>query len=180
MGSFLQKLKGGSLVGSEKQTGSVPKKYDLENINQLPVDVCRSDNEIIIYAQISGTDIDKLDVSIEGDNDIITIQGEQTRLENLILIKPEPEEGEGQQHNEGENVQINVRSSPLEGQGKFLFKECVWGQFFRQIVLPQKVDSGRASAKVKDGVLVLQLPFKKPSDNKVRMKIVKFDDCSHE
>ena len=179
MSSFLQKLRGKGVVETEEQTGSAAQDDGPAGVVQLPVDVYQSDNEIIIYAQIPGTDVNKLDVSIEGENDVITVQGEQIRPENLVTMAPEIAEEEGQQHNDGENVQIHIGSSQPAGQGEFSFEECVWGQFFRQIILPQEVDPGRASAKVKDGVLVLHLPLKEPSDNKIRMKVVKFDDRPH-
>ena len=181
MSSFLQKLRGKGVVETEEQTGSAVQDDGPAGVVQLPVDVYQSDNEIIIYAQIPGTDVNKLDVSIEGENDVITVQGEQIRPEDLVTVAPESAEEEGQQHNDGENVQIHIGASPstAAGQGEFSFEECVWGQFFRQIILPQEVDPGRASAKVKDGVLVLHLPLKEPSDNKIRMKVVKFDDRPH-
>ena len=180
MSSFLQKLRGKGVVETEEQTGSVAQDDGPAGVVQLPVDVYQSDNEIIIYAQIPGTDVNKLDVSIEGENDVVTVQGEQIRPEDLVTMVSEPTEEDGQQYNDGENVQIHIGASSTAGEGEFSFEECVWGQFFRQIILPQEVDPGRASAKVKDGVLVLHLPLKEPSDNKIRMKVVKFDDRPHE
>ena len=179
MTSFLKKIKNNTVVGPGGQNISVPQKDNSEDINQLPVDVYRNDHEIIIYAQIPGADIKKIDVSIEGDNDIVIVQGEQIRPEDIINTNHESEEGGQQQDNEGENIQINVNSSSDE-QGKFLFKECVWGRFFRQIVLPQEIDPERASAKAKDGVLILHLPVRKRSNSRVKLEVVKFDDHHHE
>ena len=175
MSSFLQKLRGKGVVEQE-EAGPAAQDDGPAGVTQLPVDVYQSDNEIIIYAQIPGTDVHKLDVSIEGENDVITIQGEQNRPEDLISMVSEPAYEEERHDGDGENVQIHVGSSHTASGGEFSFEECAWGQFFRQIILPQEVDPTRASAKVKDGVLVLHLPLKEPSDNKIRMKVVKFDD----
>ena len=180
MGSFLKKIKSNNLAGPAGQNIVVPQKNNNESISQLSVDVYRSEDEIVIYAQVSGVETNKIDVSIEGDNDIVTIQGEQMRPEDLMKINSEPKPEEGQQNNEGENVQINVNSSSSEEQGKFLFKECVWGRFFRQIVLPQEIDPERASAKTKDGVLVLNLPIRRRLNSIVKLEVVKFEEHHHE
>jgi HSP20 family molecular chaperone IbpA len=180
MSSFLQKLRGKGVVEPEGAAGQAVQDDGPAGVTQLPVDVYQSDNEIIIYAQIPGTDVNKLDVSIEGENDVITVQGEQSRPENIVAMVSESVEENPQQYGDGENVQIHVGSSYAGSGGEFSFEECAWGQFFRQIILPQEVDPSSASAKVKDGVLVLHLPFKELSDNKIKMKVVKFDDHSHE
>ena len=180
MSSFLQKLRGKGVVNNTDEANpEATQQADMPtDVAQLPVDVYQSDRDIIIYAQIPGTEVSKLDVSIEGENDVITIQGEQLRPEDLARSHVEPEHVEQEEpQGDGETVQIHIGSSSQgDDGGEFSFEECVWGQFFRQIILPQEVDPGRAAAKVKDGVLVLHLPLKEPSDNKIRMKIMKMDD----
>jgi HSP20 family molecular chaperone IbpA len=51
----------------------------------------------------------------------------------------------------------------------------VWGKFFRQIILPQEVDAAAAQAKIKDGVLVLHLPLKGHTVNRIKMQVQRFD-----
>jgi len=179
MGSFIQKFKNKGFVELSEQGLAVPQKSRPENVNELPVDVYKSKNEIIICAQIPSTDIQKIDVSIEGDNDVIVIQGEQTRPENLAAIKSETREDEWQENNDDGNIKININND-FEERGIFLFKECVWGHFFRKIVLPQKINPEQCSAKTKDGVLILSLPFRKHSDNKIKLEVVRFDDYHHD
>ena len=178
MSSFLQKLRGKGLVQNEEQATEAAGQVGAPvGVAQLPVDVYQSDREIVIYAQIPGTDVSKLDVSIEGENDVITVQGEQRRPEELGIAAAPQEQHSLQEHDpaNGEEVPIHIGSSHADTGGEFSFEECIWGQFFRQIILPQEVDPGRAVAKVKDGVLVLHLPLKEVSDNRIKMKIVKMD-----
>jgi HSP20 family molecular chaperone IbpA len=178
MSSFLQKLRGKGVVETDSGTDpAVAQSASPAGVSQLPVDVYQSDREIVIYAQIPGTDVSKLDVSIEGENDVITIQGEQRRPEELGTSVDVQEDSSHEHHGGDGEVQIHIGSSPThkELDGEFSFEECLWGQFFRQIILPQEVDPGRAAAKVKDGVLVLHLPLKEPADNRIKMKIVKLD-----
>ncbi len=157
MNSFLRKLKREGIVKQEEThlpNPSVAKPGSatiLSGVTQLPVDVFQSDRHIIVYAQVPGLNLDKLDISIEGDNDVITIQGEYKRPEEIVS----EHQGEG---------------------GEFSLEECGWGQYFRQIILPQEIDSTVADAKVKDGVLVLVLPLKNSISKKVKMRVTKIGD----
>lgn len=169
MSSFLQKLKGkGVGVVDERAQAStnLPVKSEVPmGGTQLPVDVKQGDKEIIIYAQIPGTELKDLDVSIEGDNDVITIQGLSCRAEDIVT-RTKDENGSDTSGIHGE-----------EHEG-FTLEECVWGKFFRQIILPQPVDPTVAEAKMKDGVLVLRLLLKGHSLNKMRMHIEKVDSVN--
>jgi HSP20 family molecular chaperone IbpA len=56
----------------------------------------------------------------------------------------------------------------------FFTEECIWGEFYRRIILPESVDIERADAKIKNGVLILVLPLMKPEEKeKVKLKITK-------
>lgn len=162
MNSFLRKLKREGVVKQDESADTLPSPSVtkpgaaiLSGVTQLPVDVFQSDRNIIIYAQIPGLNLEKLDISIEGDNDVVTIQGEYHRPEEL-----------SSEHN--------------SGTGEFSLEECAWGQCFRQIILPQEIDSATADAKVKDGVLVLTLPLKNSTNKKTKMHVTKWVDEHHE
>lgn len=166
MNSFLQKLKGkGVGVTEEHEVEQVHNaaKVDVPaGVTQLPVDVKQAENEIIIIAQVPGSEIKDLDVSIEGDNDVITISGSSARPMDLI----------GGPAESGEAV---TKLGRVVGHEDYTLEECAWGKFFRQIILPQEVDAPAAQAKVKDGVLVLHLPLKGHISNKMRMRVEKVD-----
>lgn len=40
----------------------------------------------------------------------------------------------------------------------FLYQECYWGKFSREIVLPSEVDKSKAEAVMKDGILTIKIP----------------------
>lgn len=163
MSSFLQKLKGKGVGVSDDHTATPVTSAKSEipsGVTQLPVDVQQSDTEITIFAQVPGTDIKDLDVSIEGDNDVITISGTSHRPTDLVGVKQEGD------------VAISSGSAHVADEHEeFTLEECAWGKFFRQIILPQEVDATAAQAKVKDGVLVLHLPLKGHSSNKMKMHV---------
>jgi HSP20 family protein len=156
--SFLQRLKQKNVIPSTPTDEKQGKIDDQKKaavavteaqgpVDQLKVDIYRTHTSIIIYAQIAGAKVDDCNVSIEGDNDIVTIKGERGR--------PNGEMFQGISDAEKEE----------------LFKECSWGKFYRQIILPVEVDSTRAEAKMKDGVMVLVCPLKASVEPGIRIKV---------
>ena len=144
--SFLQRLKGRG-VRSDERLQSAEEETVADSVAQLDVDVYQSENTIVVYAQSAGADINDVHVSIEGDADIVLIEGRRQRPEHLVFPKHRPE-------------------------GAFFTEECTWGDFYRRIILPESVDIDHAEAKIKNGVLILVLPLLKPAEKeKVTLKV---------
>jgi HSP20 family protein len=62
---------------------------------------------------------------------------------------------------EGDLVSVRgtrQRSTQEQEEGKYLYQECYWGEFSREVILPEEVDAQKAEAKIKDGVLTLRIP----------------------
>ncbi len=164
MATFMDKLKGrgltekgGSLsAGSAADHAGTPAMGHQEVVPsralQLPVDVFQSDDEIIIYAQLAGMDMHTLDVSIAGDNDVVAIQGTSLRPEHLM------------------------HDAHAGRNGDYTLEECHWGDFYRQIILPDEIDPERAEAKTKDGVLALRLPLAGKAVKGRKLNIVRADE----
>lgn len=142
----MQRLKGRG-VRTEKRLQSSEEETALDKIVQLDVDVYQTTGLIVVYAQAAGAELTDIHVSIEGDADIVLIEGKRLRPEHLAFPKRKPE-------------------------GSYFTEECVWGDFYRRIILPESVDITHAEAKVKNGVLVLVLPLLKPEEKeKVKLKV---------
>jgi len=56
----------------------------------------------------------------------------------------------------------------------YYYKELYWGTFSRSILLPQEVDSDRADASIKNGLLVIKLP--KIDKEKIQRLDIKSND----
>jgi len=146
--SFFRSLKN---KGGSTSTGTLSSSEEVvpDAVVQLDVDLYQTNEMIVVYAQSSGVDINDVHVSIEGDGDIVIIEGKRIRPERTAF--PESDSG-----------------------GAFFTRECLWGEFYRRIILPESVDIEQANAKIKNGVLVLTLPRVKAEDTKgVHMKITK-------
>lgn len=144
--SFLQRLKTQG-VRTDKKLLSSDEETAIDKVVQLDVDVFQTEDLIVIYAQAAGTELSDIHVSIEGDADIVLIEGRRLRPEFLAFTKKKPD-------------------------GAFVTNECIWGEFYRRIILPESIDIDHADAKIKNGVLVLSLPLMRPEEKeKVKLKI---------
>ena len=133
--SFLDKLK----VKVEEdqpqfteETKDEKKEKKTSGFLQLDVDIFQTSEEIVVVAPIPGVEIKDLDISIENENDVVTIQGKRD-LPKLF-----------EDNNE---------------EKKYLRQECQWGPFYRQIILPQEINVSEVEAKFKKGILILRLPL---------------------
>lgn len=69
----------------------------------------------------------------------------------------------------GERKRVNEVS-----EENYLYQECYWGKFSRSIILPQEIDSDKAKAEFKNGVLRVRLP--KIAKGRMRKLKVRGDD----
>ena len=163
MSSFLQRLKSKDVIPTtpdDQRAKDVAeqKKVSEKTIaptgqvaDQLKVDIFQTSSAIFVYAQIAGASIDDYSVTIEGENDIVSIKGERSRPN-----------GEYFAHAPGEEKQQ-------------VLAECSWGGFYRQIILPTEVDASKAEAKSVHGVLMLYLPLLVASTKGVRLHVTSMD-----
>ncbi len=136
---FLQRLKNRGVISKKASLQSGAVEIAVNKVAQLDVDVYQTEGMIVIYAQSAGADMNDVSVSIEGDADIVLIEGKRTRPEYLVFPKKKE-------------------------QGAYFAEECVWGDFYRRIILPESVDVEKAEAKIKNGVLILVLPLLKSAE----------------
>jgi HSP20 family molecular chaperone IbpA len=156
MSSFLQRLKQKEVIPTnpeDKKQAKVeaqvkPVAEGAKLAEQLQVDIYKTANAIVVYAQIAGASIHDYGVLIEGDGDIVTIKGQRKRPNGEFF------------HHKVEDA----------GKEKII-EECGWGEFYRQIILPSVVDPTKTEAKMKEGVLMLLLPLKEHADNGVRIEV---------
>ena len=155
MSSFLDRLKKKDVLPStptdeKKEKIEAQNKPPAENVapaEQLKVDIFKTQNAIVIYAQMAGTTVNDFSVLIEGEGDTVTIKGERKRPSGTHFEHPE----------------ADAKEKVLE--------ECSWGKFYRQIILPAEVDPAKTEALMKDGVLMLLLPLKQNVERGVRINV---------
>ncbi|MDD5738910.1 MAG: Hsp20/alpha crystallin family protein [Candidatus Pacebacteria bacterium] len=81
-----------------------------------------------------------------------------------------------------EDIEIFVESNVLIIRGertetdttpekKYFHKECYWGPFSRQTMLPDDVNTQRIMASFKKGVLIIKIPKKKEEKRKISIEM---------
>jgi HSP20 family protein len=81
-----------------------------------------------------------------------------------------------------EDLDISIHGDLLTVRGKreaghdikdedWYYRECYWGAFSRSIVLPYEVNSERAEASLKNGVLEIRVPIRHASERSIRVKV---------
>lgn len=85
---------------------------------------------------------------------------------------------------EPDDLEINITDEAVTIRGKrekteivedknYFYQECFWGKFSRSIILPQEIDSEKASAVLKKGILTIRLPkLDRAKAKKVRVKVI--------
>jgi len=67
------------------------------------------------------------------------------------------------------------REDEIKEEGRnYFYQECYWGNFSRQIILPEEVDPNRIDAGMKNGILTIKLP--KINRSKLRKISVKNEE----
>jgi HSP20 family molecular chaperone IbpA len=153
--SFLSKIKKRTEAIDIEDTGREDKQILEEDSNdhlQLDVDIYQTSSKIVVYAPIAGVKTDKLDIFVESENDVITISGKK---EIPRLIRDEDEEKE------------------------YLCQENRWGEFYRQIILPEEINVAKIESIIENGVLVLKLPLLRiQTKGKKRIEVKEAEDES--
>ncbi|MCG2690193.1 Hsp20/alpha crystallin family protein [Candidatus Parcubacteria bacterium] len=74
-----------------------------------------------------------------------------------------------------ENEMLIIKSErkepDAEKEKKYFFKECYFGPFSRQVLLPEDVNSQKIKASFKKGVLLISMPKKKAEKKKIEIEI---------
>jgi len=58
-----------------------------------------------------------------------------------------------------------------EEKENYFFQECYWGRFSREIILPVEVDSSRAEASMKKGILIIRIPIIEQRKKKTKVSV---------
>lgn len=104
------------------------------------VDVCETDNELEVTAELPGMEEKDIDVSVTAD---------------ALIIKGEK------------------KSEREETRKGYYVSERTYGSFFRSVPLPPGVETDKANAQFKNGVLSVTLPKTAEAKSKVKKVEVK-------
>lgn len=126
------------------------KEVDFEKVSiEQEDDLFDSEGELTVDVFQSGKDliIQSAIAGIDSEDLDITIEND------LVIIK-------------GERAKRFT-----EEENNYFFQECYWGKFSREIILPVEVDSSRAEASMKKGILTIRIPVIKSRRGKTKVSV---------
>jgi len=152
--SFLEKLKKGiKLKNPREETGEEEiKKTEREQKKEIKV---KEENWFETEGELA------VDVYQTNGEIIIEAPVAGVEVENLDIII------------ENDTIKIKGRRDKLQEieEKKYLIKECYWGPFSREIILPVEVDGAHAEALMKKGILVIKVPkIEREKKRKIKIK----------
>ena len=109
-----------------------------------PISIYKNEDGLLLHAEVPGVDPDEVELSIA--NDVVTISG---KVKEYGAPVEESQKGE----DSGEETQTKSAFRTLR-------REHFHGDFSRTIELPVEVDSAKAQAQIKEGLLTLTLPLR--------------------
>lgn len=183
MGSFLEKIKAGigidapaddiPVVSSEQQDISIaakeekPQKIKVEKKPAGPKRVPQLEEE----AKEKTKDNKERWFESEGQLAVDVYQTDEELIIQSAIAGVKP--GELDITTQGDVVIIKgFRDKPIEGEnGNYFYRECYWGPFSRQIILPVEADPARSKAVIKEGILTIRMPkIEKEKEKKIAVK----------
>lgn len=130
-----------------------------EGTEPLDIDLYQSDARMVIFAQMAGVAKDDFELTLDEESNTITIQAAQKHL----ALPPLPGAKEGD----------------AAEKGRYLKQETKWKNLYRKVYLPAPFDSGEAAAFLDRGVLVIELPAKRPGAGK-KLTVKEISDDARE
>ena len=172
MASFFEKLKKGMGVEAEIKEPSLPKATEGKEKPRKkrqakiaePLQELKTEEEPIKKIDIEGlskpVDAAKGKDWFEEPAGQLAIDVFQTEQDLIIQtaiagIKP----GNLEVTVERDIVAIRgIREKPSKEEGEYFTKECYWGPFAREIIVPVEIDPDRVEAIMQEGVLTVRMP----------------------
>ena len=111
---------------------------------QFNIDIVQTPDEIVVFAPIAGADPSGFEITIDRENDVITVKGSRKIPSSW-------------------NPELHKQ---VFDKGKYVQQECKWETFFRKIILPAEVEVFQSHAFFENGVLILYFPALKLKENK--------------
>lgn len=151
---FFDKLKGAETIKEDKPTKTSGKKKAEAKKIVLEEEEATPEPEPQKQAPV------KKEKKIQGEGQL-AIDLYETDTEFIIrstIAGVKPEDLDITVENDMVTIKGSREEKIEESGGKYYYQECYWGSFSRQIILPEEVDSDKAEASMKDGVLILRIP----------------------
>jgi len=161
---FFERLTGARvLAGSDDVEEVVTYEADAPVVDEYPVpgeddmdemvDEQEQDVEEVFSDEDTGTGDEQ-----EGQLTVDVFQDDQNIVIQSTIAGVSPDDLDVSITNDMVTIRGERRRQYNVDDEDYFYQECYWGTFSRSIILPVEIDSDRAEAKIKNGVLTIRIP----------------------
>lgn len=161
---FFERLTGARvLAGSDDVEEVVTYESDAPVVDDYPVpgeddmnemvDEQEQDTEEVFSDEDTGTGEEQ-----EGQLTVDVFQDDQNIVIQSTIAGVSPDDLDVSITNDMVTIRGERRRQYNVDDEDYFYQECYWGTFSRSIILPVEIDSDRAEAKIKNGVLTIRIP----------------------
>lgn len=154
--SFFEKLTGASWSSEKEEVKVVPKKNGKSKKKIIKKDF--SIEEKSLPSKIKDTETEEILAESEGQ---LTIDVYQTPEEVVIkstIAGVRAEDIDISMNNDMITIKGKRAKDEVIPEKDYYYQECYWGSFSRSVILPVDVESDKAQASMKNGILTVKLP----------------------
>lgn len=174
---FFEELAGASSEESRNLKISTENNEDIDLDKEEKVEKKTKEKKTksIAIEEESGIQIESDNIFEEGEGQL-TIDVYQTPDEIIVestIAGVKPEDLDISITNEAVTIKGKREKTQTVKDEDYFYQECYWGKFSRSIILPQEIDSEKAVASLKNGILLIKLP--KLNRQKTKKLKIKFD-----
>jgi len=174
---FFEELAGASSEDSKNLKISTDNDEDIDLDKEERVEKKSKDKKTktIAIEEESGIKVESDNIFEEGEGQL-TIDVYQNPDEIIVestIAGVKPEDLDIAITNEAVTIKGKREKTQTVKDEDYFYQECYWGKFSRSIILPQEIDSEKAAASLKNGILLIKLP--KLNRQKTKKLKIKFD-----
>lgn len=161
---FFERLTGARvLAGSDNEEKVMTYEPDTAGVDDYPVPG-EDDVNMVVNEQEQDQEEEFSDEATgdsdeqEGQLTVDVFQDDQNIVIQSTIAGVSPEDLDVSITNDMVTIRGERRRQYDVDSEDYFYQECYWGTFSRSIILPVEIDSDRAEAKIKNGVLTIRIP----------------------
>lgn len=158
--SFFERLTGARIMNQspDEHTVEPAPKEEYENVPEQEAEQAMTEEEYEAEENFSDEDAGVSEEEQEGQLTVDVFQDDQNIVVQSTIAGVSPDDLDVSITNDMVTIRGERRQQYDVDPEDYFYQECYWGTFSRSIILPVEIDSDRAEAKIKNGVLTIRIP----------------------
>lgn len=156
--SFFERLTGARIMNQSPTEHTVVPEEEYETVPEEEAEQAITEEEYEPEDSYSDEDVGVSEEEQEGQLTVDVFQDDQNIVVQSTIAGVSPDDLDVSITNDMVTIRGERRQQYDVDPEDYFYQECYWGTFSRSIILPVEIDSDRAEAKIKNGVLTIRIP----------------------